>query len=76
MPWAAGFDDVTLWSHPDPATFSSRRELETFLDSVVLFEALDELPAKRRREVVSALADRLGVLSLDYVRLNALARRR
>ena len=74
--WAAGFDDVTLWSHPDPATFSSRRELETFLDSVVLFEALDELPAKRRREVVSAVADRLGVLSLDYVRLNALARRR
>lgn len=71
--WAAGFDDVTVWSHPDLATFSPRLELETFLDSVVLFEALDALPAERRREVVSAVADRLGALSLDYVRLNALA---
>lgn len=72
---AAGFSDVTLWSHPDPATFSSREDLETFLESVVLFEALDELPVGERRAVVSAVADRLGVLSLDYVRLNAVARR-
>ncbi|RZU30829.1 class I SAM-dependent methyltransferase [Blastococcus saxobsidens] len=69
----AGFTDIAVWCHADPATFATRAELERFLESVVLFEALAGMPDERRRDLIARVADRLGALSIDYVRLNAMA---
>ena len=70
-----GFGDVQAWLEPHHVEFRTRDEM---LDDIVvpyLRPALgwseDELYA-----LASAVADRLGVLAIDYVRLNATARRR
>jgi trans-aconitate 2-methyltransferase len=72
---AAGFVDIEVWSHPEPAPFAGRRELEEFLRTSVLVRELDGLPAAEADVLVAAVADRLPEPRLDYVRLNALARR-
>jgi trans-aconitate 2-methyltransferase len=72
---ASGFDDVWVWLHAEPTTFASDEELETYLAAVVLRTYLDGMPAPERAEFVHAVAARLPLPEVDYVRLNILARR-
>jgi trans-aconitate 2-methyltransferase len=67
----AGFADVRVWAHPDPATFATRQELEEYLETVVLFDALAPLSADHRRQAITTVADNLPGLAVDYVRIDA-----
>lgn len=66
----AGFRDVEVWSHPDPAVFDTRAQVERYLETVVLFDALDQLHAESRRQVITQVAERLPESTIDYVRIN------
>ncbi len=67
---AAGFVDVRCWLQPEPTAFESRTEFEMFLATVVLRTFLAGRAAAERAPFVKRVADRLGGLELDYVRLN------
>lgn len=71
----AGFVDVQVWSHPQPTPFPDPEGLADFLEAVCLHEHLATLPAERRRGFVEEVAARMPGRTLDYVRLNMLARR-
>lgn len=71
----AGFVDVDTWLHDEPAQFPTRPELETFIATVCLRPLLASMPATEHAPFVSAVADELGTLELDYVRLDIDARR-
>jgi trans-aconitate 2-methyltransferase len=72
---ASGFADVWTWLNPEVADFSSRADLEAFLDTVVLRNHGENMPRPERAHLIRAVADRLPRGVLDYVRLNILARR-
>jgi trans-aconitate 2-methyltransferase len=72
---ASGFEDVWVWLHPEPTSFASGEELETYLAKVVLRTYLDGMAAPDRAEFIHAVAARLPRPEVDYVRLNILARR-
>jgi trans-aconitate 2-methyltransferase len=67
---AAGFRDVRCWLQDEPTTFDTRAELETFLATVILRVSLARRAPDERDAFVAAVADRIGSLELDYVRLN------
>lgn len=71
---AAGFTDVRAWLNPEPVTFPTQSEMETYLAAVFLGpltdRPTDELPGLAR-----AVVERLPEPVLDYVRLNIVARR-
>jgi trans-aconitate 2-methyltransferase len=67
---AAGFHDVRCWLEEAPTTFESRREFETFLATVILRPYLARRPTTDHDAFVRNVADRIGSLELDYVRLN------
>ena len=67
---AAGFRDVRCWLEDAPTTFASRADFETFLATVILRVSLARRAAEERAAFVRAVADRIGRLELDYVRLN------
>ena len=71
---AAGFVDVETWLQPEPTRFE-RRELETFLRTVVLGAHLERLPEIERDAFVHEVASRLPEPVIDYVRLNIVAAR-
>jgi trans-aconitate 2-methyltransferase len=67
---AAGFTDARCWLEDAPTTFASRPEFETFLETVILRPYLGDRAGNDRAAFVAAIADRIGSLELDYVRLN------
>jgi trans-aconitate 2-methyltransferase len=67
---AAGFRDVHCWLEDAPTTFASRPEFETFLATVILRPYLARRAPEERASFVRTVADRIGRLELDYVRLN------
>lgn len=70
---AAGFVDVRCWLEPRPTLIE---EPEAFLRTVCLVRHLDVLPQELHDQFVRAVLERTGVpLTLDYVRLNIVARR-
>lgn len=71
----AGFVDRRVWLHPEPADFASRDVFVEYLRTVCLRCHLDLLPEEERTAFVSAVADKLPDRRVDYVRLNAVARR-
>lgn len=71
----AGFVDVNTWLHPDPVEFHTREAFEEYLRTVCVRTHLDELPASERDPFVAAVADGLPDRRIDYVRINATARR-
>ena len=71
---AAGFDDVVTWRSEAPVTFDTTAELETYLATVFLGPLTDR-PAAGLPALARAVAGRLPVPVLDYVRLNISARR-
>lgn len=70
---AAGFVDVALV--PDPARLDPGAQLEAYLGTVVLSSVLDARPPAERAGAVRAVAARLPEPTVDYVRLQASARR-
>ena len=71
----AGFIDIRAWLEPTPVRFDSRRELETWLRTIILREVVLEVPERERAALVAAVAERLPGGEIDYVRLNVHARR-
>ncbi|MDT7715828.1 MAG: trans-aconitate 2-methyltransferase, partial [Pseudonocardiales bacterium] len=72
---AAGFTDIDVVCVPDAARMQSEVQFEAFLTTVVLSAVLDSIPPARRRQAVSDVAARLPEPQVDYVRLQASARR-
>jgi len=71
----AGFTDVETALVPDPARFEPGAQLEAYLGTVVLGSVLESVPAGGRAEAVRQVAARLPEPTVDYVRLQASARR-
>jgi trans-aconitate 2-methyltransferase len=72
---AAGFTDVDVALVPDPAQLEAGPQLEAFLATVVLGSVLEAVPATERAAAVHRVAVRLPEPAVDYVRLQAAARR-
>ncbi len=72
---AAGFADADVAHVPDPARLQPGPQLEAFLAAVVLGSVLESVPAAERAEAVHQVAARLPEPVVDYVRLQASARR-
>ncbi|MGH2863203.1 MAG: class I SAM-dependent methyltransferase [Solirubrobacteraceae bacterium] len=70
---AAGFVDVETWLEPKPTTLA---DPESFVRTVLVVRHLDLLPEELHQSFVRAVLARAGTpLTLDYVRLNMVARR-
>jgi trans-aconitate 2-methyltransferase len=72
---AAGFVDIQTWLHDEPTPIEPGEPMETFLRTVILRAHLDRLPEAQRAGFVRRVAERLPSTTIDYVRLNVLARR-
>jgi trans-aconitate 2-methyltransferase len=71
----AGFTDIQTWLHDEPTRYERGGPLETFLGSVVLRPYAERVPADRWDSFTASVADRLPDGTIDFVRLNILARR-
>lgn len=70
---AAGFVDVQAWLEPRPTTLE---DPEAFVRTVCLVRHLDLLPDDLHQSFIRAVLARTGTpLTLEYVRLNMVARR-
>jgi trans-aconitate 2-methyltransferase len=72
---AAGYVDVECWLVDEPTRFEAGEPFQTFLRTVVLGPHLERLPAAEHDAFVRTVAERMGEPSIDYVRLNIVARR-
>jgi len=72
----AGFDVVSVWSHPELVSFPDRPSLVEFLLTVCLREHLGSMPAAERRPFAEEVAVAMPSPVIDYVRLNMVARAR
>ena len=71
---AAGFTDAHAWLEPQTIEFATREELIEYIVTPYLRPATG-LPEAELQRLAGAIADRLGVLAIAYVRLNVTARR-
>ncbi len=71
---SAGFTDIETWTHDEPTTLAGRRELEDYLRTIFL-GPLSARPPDELPRIAADAAQRMGTLTLDYVRLNIRARR-
>jgi trans-aconitate 2-methyltransferase len=69
-----GFRDVEAWLEPQTIAFGTRDEMLDYIVTPYLRPATG-LPEAELARLAGAIVDRLGVLAIDYVRLNAVARR-
>lgn len=72
---AQGFDTIEAWLEPVTISFERRDEMVDYIVTPYLRPATG-LPEAELRELGEAVAERLGRLAIDYVRLNVTARRR
>ena len=72
---AAGFVAVQTWLTDAPVVLEPGEPLESFLETVVLGAHLDRLPESEHIPFVRAVAAGLPSPTIDYVRLNIVARR-
>ncbi len=72
---AVGFTDAQVWLHDEPTPFATDAEFREFLATVVLGAHLERLPPEGHDAFVAEVAAHLPSRSLDYVRLNIVARR-
>jgi trans-aconitate 2-methyltransferase len=70
-----GFVDVRAWLEPHTITFETRDDMVEYIVTPYLRPATG-LPEPELHDLASAIADRIGRLAIDYVRLNVTARRR
>lgn len=75
----AGFTDIDTWLNPEPVTLSSREHLIDYCSTIILGQHVLRLPQEQHRAFSEAVVDarlrRAGEPSIDYVRLNIVARR-
>ena len=71
----AGFDAVETWLNDEPTTFESDEALEQYLATIIVRAHLARLPEDERAGFVHAVAQALPNRTIDYVRLNIVARR-
>jgi trans-aconitate 2-methyltransferase len=71
---AAGFVDVETWLHEEPTPIEPGEPMETFLRTVILRNHLERVPEAERAGFIRRVAERLPSSTIDYVRLNILAR--
>jgi trans-aconitate 2-methyltransferase len=69
----AGFTGIDVRLRPEPVGFSTRERLIGYLRTVVLAAELDHVPAPEHDDFLSAVADLLPGLVVDYVRLEITA---
>ena len=70
----AGFVDARAWLVPETIAFDSRSDMLDYIVTPYLRPATG-LPEEELYRLAGAIADRLGVPAIDYVRLNVTARR-
>jgi trans-aconitate 2-methyltransferase len=71
----AGFVEIEAWLHDEPTTLEPGEPLETYLATVVLGSHLQRLAPSERPGFVHAVASAMPDATIDYVRLNIVARR-
>ncbi len=71
----AGFVETRVWTNPEPTPFPSDADLTDFLEAVCLREHIATLPPAERRPFSERVAAALPGRTIDYVRLNIIARR-
>jgi trans-aconitate 2-methyltransferase len=69
-----GFTDIRAWLERVTIPLASREDMVDYIVTPYLRPATG-LPEPELERLAGAIADRLGVLAIDYVRLNAVARR-
>ena len=72
---AAGFVAVETWLHDEPTPIDAGEPLETYLRTVILRLHLPQIPEADRAAFVRDVAARVPDATIDYVRLNIVARR-
>jgi trans-aconitate 2-methyltransferase len=71
---AAGFVDVETWLHEEPTFIEPGETMEAFLRTVILRNHLERVPERDRDAFVRRVGERIPNSTVDYVRLNILAR--
>ncbi len=66
---ANGFDGCEAWLEPQTIAFDSREEIIDYIVTPYLRPATG-LPEDELQRLADGMVDRLGVLAIDYVRLN------
>ena len=69
-----GFVDIEAWLQPQTISFESRDDMVDYIVTPYL-RPTTGLPEDELYRVARKAADGLGVLSIDYVRLNVMARK-
>lgn len=72
----AGFENIEVQLHSEPAEFENDHEFRRFLKSVILGSHLAGMPVSQQAGFVDSVASRLPGRSIDYVRLTIGARRK
>ena len=72
----AGFEKIETWLHEEPTEFDSVEKLSRYLETVILRQHVEVLAEDERDDFVWAVAEQMSEEpTVDYVRLNMLARR-
>ncbi len=71
---ANGFKDIDAWLQPQTIAFETRADMLDYIVTPYLRPATG-LPDAELYRLANGVADRLGVLAIDYVRLNVTARK-
>ena len=71
---AQGFSDAQAWLEPHTIAFETREDMVEYIVTPYLRPATG-LPDEDLQRLAGKMVDRLGVLAIDYVRLNVVARR-
>jgi trans-aconitate 2-methyltransferase len=71
---AAGFVDIQCWLNDEPTVMEPGEPFLAYLRTVVLGAHLERLSAAERDAFVAEVASRLPGTTIDYVRLNIVAR--
>lgn len=71
---ANGFERIEAWLQPQTIAFETRADMLEYIVTPYLRPATG-LPDEVLYRLADGIADRLGVLAIDYVRLNATARK-
>jgi trans-aconitate 2-methyltransferase len=72
----AGFEDIEVWTHPEPTRLAEGEELETYLETVCLRTHVEDMARLERTRFLRQVAAAMPEPVIDYVRLNISARRR
>jgi trans-aconitate 2-methyltransferase len=72
----SGFEEIETWLAEEPTRLEPGERLVVYLETVVLRHVVDRMPPAERRPFAIRVAERLPEATIDYVRLNIMARRK